>query len=96
MMPDIAERIGAPRIVGVPFPFGHPLGHSGNEDEHRVVLGAALDLLERARASGEVGHLDVDWPNPDNDWHKRWQPKEPAPIIRALRGQTSAPLPGGS
>jgi hypothetical protein len=86
MMPDIAERIGIPRAVGVPFPFGHPLGHAGAADEHRFVLREALDLLRNADQEGTTSHLDIDWPNPEGDWHKRWQPKEPAPIIKALRG----------
>lgn len=86
MMPDIAERIGIARAVGVPFPFGHPLGHPGAENEHRTILDRALRLLENAERSGTIDDVDLDWPNPDNDWHKRWQPKEPAPIVQALRG----------
>lgn len=86
MMPDIAERIGISRAVGVPFPFGHALGHPGNEDEHRLILDRAIRLLGEATESGTIEHLDLDWPDPDGDWHKRWQPKQPAPIIKALRG----------
>lgn len=86
MMPDITERIGIARAIGVPFPFGHPLGHPGDGDEHAAVLEGALRLLEEAQGPGTIEHLELDWPNPDNDWHKRWQPKEPAPIIKALRG----------
>ncbi len=86
MMPDIAERIGIARAVGVPFPFGHPLGYPGDDAQHREVLGTALRLLVSAAEPRSVVHLDLAWPNPDNDWHKRWQPKEPAPIVKALRG----------
>ena len=86
MMPDIAERIGIPRAVGVPFPFGHTLGHPGDVAEHRTVLERALQVLENATDPATIDHLDLEWPNPDNGWHKKWQPKEPAPIIKALRG----------
>ena len=86
MMPDLAERIGVPRAIGVPFPFGHPLGRPTADEEHRRVLNEALELLVSASAPRSVVHLDLDWPNPDNDWHKRWQPTEPAPIVKALRG----------
>lgn len=86
MMPDVAEGIGAARVVGVPFPFGHPLGRPGDTEQHRLVLGAALNLLETAGGPGPVQHLDIEWPDPENDWHKRWQPKEAAPIIKLLRG----------
>ncbi len=86
MMPDIAERIGIARALGVPFPFGHPLGRAGDDAQHREVLRAALDLLATAETPDAVVHLDLEWPNPQGDWHKRWQPKEPSPIIKALRG----------
>lgn len=85
-MPDIAERIGIARAVGVPFPFGHTLGHPGDIDEHRTILERALQVLEEATEPATIEHLDLEWPNPDNDWHKKWQPKEAAPIIKALRG----------
>jgi len=31
-MPYFAEALGAPRAVGVAFPFGHPLGHAGDRE----------------------------------------------------------------
>ena len=86
MMPDIAARIGVPRAVGVEFPFGHALGPPGDESYQRGVVDAALDVAEEATEPGTIVHLDLEWPNPLGDWHKRWQPKEPAPIIKALRG----------
>ena len=86
MMPDIAEHIGIPRAVGVPFPFGHPLGHPGNEDEHRTVLEAAIKQLQDAQRANTITNLDLEWANPDGDWHKRWQPREAAPIVKSLRG----------
>jgi hypothetical protein len=33
MVPYLAEASGAPRIVAVEFPFGHPLGHAHDRDE---------------------------------------------------------------
>lgn len=87
MMPDMAERIGIPRAVGVEFPFGHPYGHPDDDEEHRTILGAALDLLDEADEPGTIRHLDLEWPNPDGDWHKRWHPAEAAPVIKALLGR---------
>jgi hypothetical protein len=40
------EKIKPPRALWVPFPFGLPLGHPGNEAEQRAVLDAALGLLD--------------------------------------------------
>lgn len=86
MMPDIAQRIGIPRALAVEFPFGHTLGHAHDEPEHRVVLTAALELLEQARAPETVALLEAKWPDPNGVWRKRWHPSEPSPIIKMLRG----------
>jgi hypothetical protein len=86
MMPDIAQRIGVPRAVAVEFPFGHTLGHAHDEREHRAVLTAALELLEEAAEPGTIVPLELIWPDPDREWHKRWHPPEPSPILKLLRG----------
>jgi hypothetical protein len=44
LLPDVATEIRIPRALGVPFPFGHPLGAGGPALQHRVIA-AALDLL---------------------------------------------------
>lgn len=41
---DVAERIGIPRALAVPFPFGRPLGGEGPELQ-RWVIAQALALL---------------------------------------------------
>ena len=46
LLSEVARKIGIPRALAVPFPFGHPLGGAGPELQRRVI-GAALDLLER-------------------------------------------------
>lgn len=86
MMTDLAQRIGAPRTIAVPFPYGHTLGHAGDETEHRRVLGAALDLLDSAESPGTIESVDLEWPDPDGRWRKLWHPLEPSPIIKMLRG----------
>jgi hypothetical protein len=86
MMPDIAQRIGLPRAVAVEFPFGHTLGHAHDESEHRIVLTAALELLDRAQTPETITPVEVEWSDPQSEWHKRWHPPEPSPIIKMLRG----------
>ena len=46
MVPYLAEAVGTPRIVGVEFPFGHPLGHAGDREEQMRVIRDALRALE--------------------------------------------------
>jgi len=89
MIPDLAERAGVPRILGVEFPFGHTLGHAGDRDEQLLVIRAALRLLEEAKAPPARRDLEREWPDFDA-WKKAWQPPEPAPIVRVLRERAAA------
>ncbi len=43
----VAERVGIPRALAVPFSFGRPLGGHGPAVQHRVIA-QALALLTRA------------------------------------------------
>ena len=85
MMPYWAERIGAPRTLGVEFPFGHPLGRAGERDEQLAVIRRALEVLREATAPGTIDHFEQPWQGDADEWRKRWQPSEPSPIIRFLR-----------
>jgi hypothetical protein len=82
-MPDLAERAGVPRIVGLEFPFGHTLGHAGDHEEQMKVIRDALRALRDAREPNTVEHLPYEWPDADR-WKQEWHPKEPAPIIALL------------
>jgi hypothetical protein len=82
-MPDLAERAGVPRIVGLEFPFGHTLGHAGDREEQMKVIRGALRVLRDAREPNVVEHLPYEWPDAER-WKQQWHPKEPAPIIALL------------
>ncbi len=45
---DIVEQAGVPRFVFVDYPLGNPMGRPYDVAEQQMVLGMALDLLERA------------------------------------------------
>ncbi len=85
-MPDVTERVGAPRIVGVEFPFGHMLGHAGEREEQMSVIRDALRVLRDAGEPNTVEHLPYEWPDAER-WKREWHPSEPAPIIAFLREQ---------
>jgi hypothetical protein len=85
-MPEAAERVGAPRIVGVEFPYGHALGHAGDCEEQMRVIRDALRVLRDARQPNTVEHLPYEWPDVER-WRQEWQPPEPSPIVAALREQ---------
>ncbi len=82
-MPDLAERLGVPRIVGVEFPFGHTLGHAGEREEQMKVIRDALRVLRDASEPNTVEHLPYEWPDFER-WKRVWHPSEAAPIIALL------------
>jgi len=83
MMPEVTERVGAPRIVGVEFPFGHTLGHAGEREEQMKVIRDALRVLRDASEPNTVEHLPYDWPDVER-WKREWHPSEPSPIVAFL------------
>jgi hypothetical protein len=97
MMPAVAERLFAPRVVGVEFPFGHPFGLPGRHAMQRQVLELALRVLAGANQAGTRIDLDLEWPQPRREAYRAWQPKEPSPIVAKLLGRPSGgrPLDGG-
>jgi hypothetical protein len=84
MMPDVAEALGAPRVVGVEFPFGHPFGMPGDRPTQRRVLETALTVLAGAAGPGTRVDVDVEWPVPLREAYRAWQPEEPSPIVAML------------
>jgi hypothetical protein len=49
MIREHAEKVKAPRVLFVPFPFGYALGKPNNPPLQHRVIGAAIDLLQRER-----------------------------------------------
>jgi hypothetical protein len=91
MMPVFGERLGAPRTLGVEFPFGHPCGLPGEVGLQGRVVKAALDLLSTATGPPPVvADFEEPWPGDFDAWKRRWHPPEPAPIIRWWREQATA------
>ena len=84
MMPELATRLGAPRVVGVEFPFGHPFGLPGDEVTRGRVLGTALTVLAGANDFGTRVDVDLEWPVPLREAYKCWQPPEPSPIVKLM------------
>jgi len=86
-MPYWSEKIGAPRTVGVEFPYGHMLGMPGDRETQMTVVRAALALLEEATEPGAIRELDLEWPQPFDEAKKDWQPSEASPIVARMLEQ---------
>jgi D-proline reductase (dithiol) PrdB len=84
MMPDVADALLTPRVVGVEFPFGHPFGMPHDRGMQRLVLETALTVLSGAARPGTRVDVDVAWPVPLREAYRAWQPAEPSPIVSLL------------
>jgi hypothetical protein len=84
MMPAIAAAIGAPRIVGVEFPFGHPFGMAHRAQMQRHVLTTALTVLAGAPTFGTRIDIDTLWPQDTREAYRAWQPSEPSPLVARM------------
>ena len=87
-MPDLAEAMLTPRILGVEFPFGHPFGLPFDPELQRRVLKAALLVLAGGVVPGTRVDVDVEWPVPVREAYRSWQPAEPSPIVAQMIEQT--------
>jgi hypothetical protein len=57
MLREHAEKVKAPRVLFVPFPFGYALGKPNDPSLQHRVIGASIDLLQR-----EGGPVLEDFP----------------------------------
>ena len=83
MIPEFTASVGAPRVAGIEFPFGRPLGLPGDRAGQREVLTAALEVISRARAPGTVIQLPFSWPQSPRD--ARADPPVPPPIVQLIK-----------
>ena len=84
MMPDVAEALLTPRVVGVEFPFGHPFGPPHDRRTQRRVLETALTVLSGASRFGTRVDIDLEWPTPLREAYRAWQPARPSPIVELM------------
>ena len=82
-LPDFTRATGAPRVAGIVYPMGQPIGAPGDADGQREVLKAALRFLGEAETPGEVVRMPFDWPEP---LHKvKWKGGSPPPIADHIK-----------
>ena len=82
MMPVLAEKYRASRVLAVEFPFGHSFGVVDDAEMQTRTLRAALDLLVSATAPETRVDVDETWPGDPKQAYKDWQPSEPSPIVK--------------
>jgi len=83
VLPAVTASVGAPRVAGIAYPMGVPLGLPGDAGGQRAILEAALRVLATARAPGEIVSLPFEWPTPLEE--VRYPAAEPPPIAQLIR-----------
>ena len=61
LVKEVAERVRAPRLLHVRWPFGHALGEPGAADQQRTILHDMLSMARRATEPGLVVELPYRW-----------------------------------
>lgn len=80
-MPYWAERIGAPRTLGVEMPFGHILSKPGDREGQQSLIQEALDVLVTTSSPGVVVHSEARWPGSEDEAAHAAHPESPPPIM---------------
>jgi hypothetical protein len=83
-MPFWSERVGAPRSLGVEFPFGHIIGPAGDRAMQRRVILRALEVLEKAGRPGTIEHFQEPWPDSLELARRCSEPDVPPPIAAQM------------
>lgn len=85
MIPDLTRAVGVPRLAGIGYPMGRPLGRPHDADGQRAVLGAMLELL--ASASGPDSYIELPcvWPESPAQARNASKGQPPPPIVELLQ-----------
>ena len=81
MIPDLTRAVGVPRLAGISYPFGRPLGKPRDTDGQRAVLRAMLGILPRATEPDTYVELPFAWPDSPAKARNESRDVPPAPIV---------------
>ncbi len=74
-----------PRLAGIGYPIGRPLGRPHDPDGQRAVLRATLELLASASGPDSYIELPFEWPETPAQARNASKGLAPAPIVELLR-----------
>jgi hypothetical protein len=84
MIPDLTRAVGVPRLAGISYPFGRPLGQAHDANGQREVLRAMLEVLPAAHAPDTYVELPFAWPDSPAKARNESKDLPPAPIVELL------------
>jgi hypothetical protein len=84
MIPDLTRAVGVPRLAGISYPFGRPLGNPHDADGQRAVLRALLEVLPDATEPDTYVELPFVWPESPAKARNASRDIPPAPIAELV------------
>lgn len=81
-IPALTGSVGVPRLAGIGYPSGLPLGRPNDAPGQLAVLRAALATLESIKEPGMRIDLPFEWPE---GLRLRTHPEVPPPIVSLLK-----------
>ena len=84
MIPELTRAVGVPRLAGIGYPMGRPLGQPHDADGQRAVLRAVLELLATAQGPDAYVELPFVWPESPAQARNASRDLPPPPIVELL------------
>jgi hypothetical protein len=84
MIPDLTRAVGVPRLAGIAYPMGRPLGRPHDADGQRAVLRALLDVLASATGPDSYVELPFEWPESPAKARNWSKDLPPPPIVQLM------------
>jgi hypothetical protein len=85
MIPELTRAVGVPRLAGIGYPMGRPLGRPHDDDGQRAVLRATLELLASASGPDSYVGLPFQWPETPAQARNASKGLAPPPIAALLQ-----------
>ena len=63
-IPDFTASVSVPRVAGLLYPPGRPLGQPGDRAGQLAVLRATLQAIRTMEKPGEIRYFPFTWPEP--------------------------------
>ncbi len=85
MIPELTRAVGIPRLAGISYPMGRPMGSPHDGDGQRSVLRETLRLLETATGPDSYVELPFEWPESSAKARNASKGLAPPPIVDLLQ-----------
>ena len=85
MIPELTRAVGVPRLAGISYPMGRPLGRPNDADGQRAVLRQVVDVLSSASVPDTYVELPFVWPESPAQARNSSRDLPPPPIVELLK-----------